>query len=73
MNSHRLRTMSQENSSLSCAMLLAEAALLRWASNIATRSLWMWREANPPNRTKIAKKYATVARLVGAEGVNSDI
>ena len=63
--------MSQENSALSCAMLLAEAILLRCASDIAASSLWMWREANPPNRTKIAKKYATVARFVGAEEMNT--
>ena len=65
--------MSQENPSLSCAMLPAEAVLLRCASDIAARFPWICREANPPNRTKIAKKYATVARPVGAQGVNSDI
>ena len=68
--------MFQENSALSCAMLLAEDSLLRWASYmlVAARSPWyMCREANPANRTKIAKKYAAVARLVGAEEVNSDI
>ena len=58
-------------------MLLADAALLCWASDIAARSPWMRRrEANPPNRTKIAKKYANLARqprLVRAEEVNSDI
>ena len=32
----------------------------------------MCREANPPNRTKITREYAT-ARLVRAEEVNSDI
>ena len=67
--------MSQENPALSWAMLLAEpeAALLHWASNIEVRSPWLCREANPPNKTKIAKKYATVERLVGADEVNSDI
>ena len=33
----------------------------------------MCREANPPNRTKVANKYATVARFVGVEVLNSDI
>ena len=54
-------------------MLLAEAALLHWASDIAARFPWLRREANPPNKMKIANKYATVARLVGAEEVKSDI
>jgi hypothetical protein len=68
--------MSQENLALSCAMLLvAEKALLCWASDIEVGSPWLCREANPPNRMKIAKKYATVGRLasVGAEEVNGDI
>ena len=66
--------MSQENSALSCATLLAEDSLLRWASDMpmAARSPWLCREANPTNRRrKVAKKYATVTRLVGE--VNSNI
>ena len=46
-------------------MFLAEVTL---ASDIAARTPWLC-EGNP-NRTKNAKKYATVARL---EEVNSDI
>ena len=65
----QIRTVSQENSALSCVIPLAEAALLRWATNIAARSPWLRREANPPIKTKIAKIYATVARIE----VNSDI
>jgi hypothetical protein len=61
--------MSQENSALSCAMLLAVGTLL----DIAAKFPWLRREANPPNRTKIAKKYATVARFVEAKEVNNDI
>ena len=65
--------MSQENPVLPCAMLPAEAALLHWASDIAAKFPWLRREANPPNKMKIAKKYTTVARVVGTEEVKSDI
>ena len=55
--------MSQENS----ALLVSFEIFL---SDIAARAPWSCNEANPPNEMKIAKKYATVARV---EEVNSDI